>query len=228
MRERNIDWILHMCLDLGWNLRPRYVPWLGIEFAAFWWWDDAPTNWATLAGPHFFLLYVPSFPGVHGLAQSDGSWVSWVLLSSSTVAYSSCFWLLNLLVLWDGLLGPCPKPCDGVIPSIHALEGWHKISSDRETTRGIWTTQNCANGCTDITMQHFAIPQAQTKSFPQEVPQVYRVLLAKLWILPNDSVTEVWFLDMREFRDLPSYVSAAWEACLGAPLSSGNRASVRH
>ena len=31
------------------NPQPRYVPWPGIEPTTVWLWDDAPTNWATLA-----------------------------------------------------------------------------------------------------------------------------------------------------------------------------------
>ena len=69
-RERNINvrekyWLVacHMCPDCEPNLQPRHVLW----------WDNAPTNWATLAGPQL----------IFDMTQKQFNWGNEFLTSSS-------------------------------------------------------------------------------------------------------------------------------------------------
>ena len=67
--ETNIDWSppIHSktrecrCLNWGSNLQPRCVPWLGIQPATSWLWDDTPANWATPASVSPFILCIDSY-----------------------------------------------------------------------------------------------------------------------------------------------------------------------
>ena len=47
-----------ICAQIGrsnWKLRP--VPWQGIKSTTLWWWDDTPTNWATLTRAAWRTLF---------------------------------------------------------------------------------------------------------------------------------------------------------------------------
>ena len=58
MWERNINGLpSHTCPDWGLNLQSGYVPWLGMESAIFQFWDNAPTNWATLATAKTYIRH---------------------------------------------------------------------------------------------------------------------------------------------------------------------------
>ena len=77
--ERNINWLLsHTCPNWGLNLQPGYVPWMGMEPATVWLWDDSLTephqpgleytSWwcrfdSLTQSPHFPST-VPSLPGL--------------------------------------------------------------------------------------------------------------------------------------------------------------------
>ena len=58
--EKHQSFASHLCLDLGSNLQPRYVPWLGTEPITFGVQDNTPTNWATWPG--LFVLPWYSYP----------------------------------------------------------------------------------------------------------------------------------------------------------------------
>ena len=68
VREKHRLVAFHICPDLGPDPQPRYVPWLKLNPRPFSLWDDAPTNWATLARVAFIIsaLYsTTAFPVFH-------------------------------------------------------------------------------------------------------------------------------------------------------------------
>ena len=64
-REKNQSAASEMHPDCGLNPQRRYMPWLGMELATFWYMDNAPTNWASWPGLMKFLyikvkvIYIP-------------------------------------------------------------------------------------------------------------------------------------------------------------------------
>ena len=61
MWERNIHWLpLRGALTWGWNLKPRHVPWPGIEPATIRFAGWYLTNWTTAARAIWLSLYISS------------------------------------------------------------------------------------------------------------------------------------------------------------------------